>query len=93
MVRVIRHEQQASSKVVQLEKMHPRAGKCAAVHLSVSGTQPATAMKTLFIILITLVVSQYIYVEHGPDNPLARVAAATAASLRWLVHSVLPMME
>lgn len=50
-------------------------------------------MKTLSIILITLVVSQFIYVECGPRNPVARVAIATADSVRWLVDSVLLVME
>ena len=50
-------------------------------------------MNTLFIILITLVVSQFIYVECGPRNPVARVAIATADSVRWLVDSVLPVLE
>jgi len=50
-------------------------------------------MKTLFIILITLVVSQFIYVEFGPRNPVARFAIATADSVSWLVDSVLPVMQ
>lgn len=54
---------------------------------------PITRMKTIVIILLTLVASQFLYVEHGPCNPVARVATAAAGSVRWLLHSALNVME
>lgn len=69
------------------------AGKPPGNLLPTSGTQPDPTMKTLTIILTTLVVSQFIYVECGPRNPVAHVAIATADSVRWLVDSMLPVLE
>jgi hypothetical protein len=50
-------------------------------------------MKTTLIILVTLMTSQFLYVEYGPRNPVARVADATAGSVRWFLHSALNMVE
>lgn len=50
-------------------------------------------MKTILIILVTLMTSQLLYVEYGPRNPVARVASATAGSVRWFLHSALNMVE
>ncbi|WP_449068837.1 hypothetical protein [Prosthecobacter sp.] len=56
-------------------------------------TNPITPMKTIVIILLTLVASQFLYVEYGPFNPVARVATAAAGSMRWFLHSALNVME
>jgi hypothetical protein len=45
-------------------------------------------MKTIILILATLMTSQFLYVEYGPHNPVARVSTAAAVSVRWLLHSV-----
>lgn len=50
-------------------------------------------MKTLLLILLTLMTSQFLYVEYGPRNPVARVAVASVESVRWLLHSAFPVVE
>jgi hypothetical protein len=50
-------------------------------------------MKTLFLIFLTLMLSQILYVEYGPHNPVARISTAALESVRWLLHSVTHMVE
>ena len=50
-------------------------------------------MKTLLIIIATLMLSQFLYVEYGPQNPVARVSTAAAGSVRWFLHSALHVVE
>ena len=50
-------------------------------------------MKTLLIILTTLMISQFLYVEYGPQNPVARLSVAAASSVRWFLHSALLVVE
>ncbi|WP_395744777.1 hypothetical protein [Prosthecobacter sp.] len=50
-------------------------------------------MKTLLIFLGTLMLSQFLYVEYGPNNPVARVSAAAAGSVRWFLHSAFNVVE
>lgn len=54
---------------------------------------PFLTMKTILIILVTLMTSQLLYVEYGPRNPVARVADAAAGSVRWFLHRALNMVE
>ncbi len=50
-------------------------------------------MKTILTILVTLMISQFLFLEYGPRNPAARVASATASSVRWFLHSALDMLK
>ena len=50
-------------------------------------------MKSILLILLTLTVSQFIYVEYGPRNPVARVSTAAADSVRWFLHSAFHVVE
>lgn len=50
-------------------------------------------MKTFIVILGTLMISQILYVEYGPHNPVAQVGAAITESVRWFLHSALNMVE
>lgn len=50
-------------------------------------------MKTIVIIFATLMASQFLYVEYGPRNPVARVATAATDSVCWLLRSALHVVE
>jgi hypothetical protein len=50
-------------------------------------------MKTILLILTTLIISQFLYVEYGPQNPVARLSSAAAGSVRWLLHSAFHVVE
>jgi hypothetical protein len=50
-------------------------------------------MKTTFLILLTLVFSQFLYAEFGPRNPVARLTMVAADSARWFLHRALDMVE
>jgi hypothetical protein len=50
-------------------------------------------MKTLGIILLTLMLNQVLYLEYGPQNPVARVSMVATDSVRWLLHSALHVVE
>ncbi len=50
-------------------------------------------MKTIFIILLTLLTSQFLYIEYGPRNPVAQVSSAVAGSLRWFLNSALQIIQ
>jgi len=52
-----------------------------------------TAMKTILIILITLIFSQYLYSQHGTDHPLAHFTRGTCNILSNFLHTVLDVME
>lgn len=50
-------------------------------------------MKTFFVIIATLMLSQILYVEYGPNNPVARVSIAATKSVRWFVNGALHLAE
>jgi hypothetical protein len=55
--------------------------------------KPNSLMKTLFIVILTLMFSQILYLECGPRNPVARVSMAAIDSVRCLLHSVIGVVE
>lgn len=50
-------------------------------------------MKTLLLVLGTLMISQLLYVEYGPHNPVAQLSQAVTESVRWFLHSALNMVQ
>ena len=50
-------------------------------------------MKTIVVVLVTLMISQLLYVEFGPRNPVARVSEAAVGSVRWLLQRALHVVE
>lgn len=50
-------------------------------------------MKTLLIILTTLIVSQLVLTEYGPRNALTHFSTIAAKNVRSVLHRTLHVME
>lgn len=50
-------------------------------------------MRTLAIILLTIVATHILYTECGPHNPIARLATASLESAGWLLHQAFNVVE
>ena len=50
-------------------------------------------MKTLLLIIVTLMVGQILHDEYGPRNPVAKFSQAAVGSVRWLLHRSLDVVE
>ena len=50
-------------------------------------------MKTILLILITIVASQYVFEHYGRHNVFAATADCVADGIRWTCHSCLKLVR
>jgi ribosomal protein S8E len=70
-----------------MEKTFGDSGKIKALSLEAGRTTNSSIMKTLLIIIVTLVVSQQIYRSYGPRNIITKTTDTCLGSVRWSLRS------
>lgn len=50
-------------------------------------------MKTLLIVIITLIVSQLVLIEYGPNQAMTHFSTLAAKNVRSVLHRTLHVME